>query len=110
MSVALEEWLPYEQLVAEWLFVNGEFHLGYDRFRKIIQVLETMPKEFQEYEELIELIDDYLEPEEYDAATHEMLQLLYKKVQAISITKCHPYGIRNYPFCNGSYFRKIFLL
>ncbi|MBL7770794.1 MAG: hypothetical protein JNK20_17585 [Flavipsychrobacter sp.] len=80
LSVALEEWLPYEQLVAEWLFVNGEFHLGYDRFRKIIQVLETMPKEFQEFEELIELIDDYLEPEEYDAATHEMLQLLYKKV------------------------------
>jgi hypothetical protein len=80
LSAALEEWLPYEQLVAEWLFVNGEFQLGYDRFQKIIQVLETMPKEFQEYEELIELLDDYLEPEEYNAASHEMLHLLYKKL------------------------------
>lgn len=71
--VAIEEWLPYELLSAEWLILNDEIMQGIDRVKKIAEKLQVMPGKWQDYTELIELIEEYIEPEEYDPSTHELL-------------------------------------
>jgi hypothetical protein len=77
--VAIEEWLPYELISAEWLILNDEIMQGINRIKKIAATLEVMPRQWQDYKELIELIEEYIDPDEYDAPTHELLQILYRK-------------------------------
>lgn len=77
--VTVNEWYPYEEISIEWLLVNDELILAHTRIAQVMQTLELLPDAQQYYKELIELLEEFIEPDEYTPATQELLQILYKK-------------------------------
>lgn len=89
--VAMQEWYPYEVLSVEWLITNDETTQAYERIRKILEAPEELLREWQVFKDLIELIEEYFEPEEYTPETHELLQTMYRKLPGANYHPAPPF-------------------